>query len=222
MHFSTPFFKIELTMKNKTNHFLSFIVLLVFIALAIGSKVNKIHMNAFNYYSSKEAKSESGVYLIKNNGEKVVGEKVSWKTGLLVKDQIKIDDQKFKISEIKGYRSGNIYYGRYKAEYIKRIVHGNRINVYVMFTDVTTTSTTPGTGFTRTRTYTRTDHFSQKGETGEMVAFGGQGDIKKLLADCPLSVQMAELSNKKMRKEIKVNPNYLNSIFEVYNNDCKE
>jgi len=192
----------------------------VFILLALGSKVNKIHYGAFQYNNDVEDKAEDGYYLVKNDGEKIHGDKISWKSGLLAKDQVKIDDQKFKITEVKGYRKGSTYYGRQGSEYIKRIVHGPKINLYVKFTEVTTSSTT-NTGFTRMRTYTRTDHYAQKGEDGPMLPCAGQNDFKKLMEDCPLAVEMASLSNKQMRKTIKKEPNYLNSIFEVYNNGCK-
>jgi len=209
-------------MQNKSlKNTLSAGTVALFILLALGSKVNRIHYGAFQYSSSKENREEDGHYLVKNDGEKIHGEKISWKSGLLAKDQIKVDDQKFKITEVKGYRSGNTYYIRKGNEYIKRIVHGPRINLYVEFTEVTTTSTS-NTGFTRTRTYTRTDHYAQKGEDGPLLPCAGQSDFKKLMEDCPLAVEMANLSNKQMRKAIKKNPHYLNSIFEVYNNGCKE
>jgi hypothetical protein len=54
-----------------------------------------------------------------------------------------------------------------------------------------------------------------------MIAFGDQNSIKKLVRDCPLSVEMIDLSNSKIRKAVKKDRNYLNNIFEVYNNDCK-
>lgn len=200
---------------------LSILTFILFTVLASGCKINKIHMNAFNYNISKEDLSQKGTYLVKNNGEKVMGEKISWKSGLLSKEQIKIDDQKFKISEIKGYRQGTTYYGRLKNDYIQRIVHGPRINVYVKFTQASTTSTT-STGYTTTRNYTRTDHYAQKGEDGAMIGLAGQKDIKRLVADCPLAKEMADLSNRKMRKAVKKSGTYLNKIFEIYNNGCEK
>ena len=59
------------------------------------------------------------------------------------------------------------------------------------------------------------------GDDGQMVNIAGQKDIKEMVKDCPLAVEMADLSNSKMRKAIKNDPNYLNSIFDVYNKGCK-
>jgi len=206
-------------MKISKKNILSCCAVIVFACLALSSKVNKIHYGAFNYENRVEDPSETRTFLLMENGTKVYGEKVVWKSGILVKDQIRIDDQKFKIPEVRGYQVNGIFYGRLGNNYIKRIVHG-AINVYVLFTDVTETST-DHSGFTHTHTYTRTDQYAQKGEDGPMIAIGGQDDIKKLVADCPISVEMCNKSNSQIRKAIKKNRNYLNNIFDVYNNGCK-
>ncbi|MHA4811322.1 hypothetical protein ACX0G9_24690 [Flavitalea flava] len=204
--------------KDKKN-FLSSCCLVVFAFFALSSAVNKIHYGAFNYSNKVEDPSDKRNYLIMNDGTKIYGEKIGWQSGILLKDQIKIDDQKFRITEVRGYQKNGTFYGRLKNSYIKRIVHG-KINVYVDFTDVTTTTTDHG-GFTHTRSYTRTDQYSQKGEIGPLTPLPGQDAIKKLVSDCPLSVEMCNKSNAQLRKAIRKNGNYLNNIFDVYNNDCK-
>jgi hypothetical protein len=184
---------------------------------AVSSRVNKIHYGAFNYHNRVE--EQSGNYLVQNDGTKIFGDKISWKSGMLVKDQIRIDDQKFKITEIRGYLERGVFYGRLRNGYIQRIIHG-KINVYVQFTEVTTTSTDHG-GFSHTSTYTRTDHYSQRGENGPLEVFGSQNDIKALVDGCPLSVEMISKSSHQIRKAVRNDRNYLNEVFEVYNNNCK-
>ena len=206
-------------MPKLKQHLVTLATALLFILFAAASKVNKIHYGAFHYDNMVEDNA-SGNYLVKNDGEKIPGGKISWKSGLLVKDQIKIDDQKFKISEIRGYREGSQYWGRLKNVFIKRIVHG-KINVYVQFKEESSTYT-DGAGNTHTRNYTASYQYSQIGEDGPMEPLAGQGDIKKLVADCPIALEMASLSNGKMRRAIKKNRNYLNDIFDVYNNGCKQ
>jgi hypothetical protein len=93
--------------------------------------------------------------------------------------------------------------------------------VYVSFSQETSTYTDHN-GFSHTRSYTRTDQYGQRGDLGKMEGLAGQKDIKEMVKDCPLAYQMADLSDSKLRKAIKKNKNYLNSIFDVYNNDCKE
>jgi hypothetical protein len=206
-------------MKNSKRNFLSACALVVFALFALSSAVNKIHFGAFNYSNRVEDPAETRNYLLMDDGTKVYGDKIVWKAGLLVKDQIKIDDQKFKIPEVKGYVAGGTFYGRLKNSYIQRIVHG-KINVYVEFTQVQT-STTDHSGFTHYSTYTRTDQYAQKGEDAPMIVFGGQEAIKKIVSDCPAAVEMCNISNGQMRRAIRKNRNYLNSIFDVYNNGCK-
>ena len=203
--------------KNHRKHFLSLAIIVAFIFLASSSAVNKLHMGAFNYNNKVEDTANEGNYLLLNNGNIIKGEKIGWQSGLLSNHKIKIDNQKFASKEVRGYRKGDEYFARLGDEYIQRIVHGPKINVYVQFTDVTSQSTTGSS-----RTYTRTDYYAQKGEDGPLVAFGSQKKIKELVADCPLAVEMADKSDKEIRHAIKKNRNYLNSIFEVYNNNCRE
>jgi hypothetical protein len=199
-------------LKTKKN-LLSFFPLCVFACFAIASKVNHIYLNSFKYDNPVEDKSEEGNYLVKNNGDKVYGEKIVTKSGILTKNEIKISDQKFKISEIRGYRYGSKYYGRVGTDYLLRIVHG-KLNVYVQFTEVTSTSTTHD-GIEHQRSYTRTDHYSQRGEDGPIIPMASQKDIKNLVSDCPLAVQLVDLSDSKISKAIKKDPNYLNNIFDL-------
>lgn len=194
-------------------------VMAIFILLAMASKVNKIHYGAFNYSNQVEDRQDKGTYVLMEDGTRVNGSKVRWKSGLFSKDVIKIDDQEFKIRDVRGYRDGNTYYGKLNKTFIKRIVHG-KLNVYVHMYDVTTTSTSRN-GMMSSRTYTRTDQYVQHGEHGEMIGIAGQKDILKHVGDCPLSVQMIDLKSSKLRKAIRRDPNYMNKVFEVYNNDCK-
>jgi hypothetical protein len=205
-------------MKNQ-KHLLSGLALIIFSVFALASRVNKIHYGAFNYSNSVEDPAETQNYLLKDDGTKVYGDKISWKSGLIFKDQIKIDDQKFKIKEVRGYLQKGVFYGRLRSTYIKRIVHG-KINVYVEFTDVTTTST-DHSGFTHTSSYVRTDQYSQQGDTGPMVTMASQSDIEQLVSSCPLAVELAHKSNHQIRKAIRKDRNYLNEIFDVYNSGCK-
>jgi hypothetical protein len=201
-------------------HLLSIAAVVLFVALALASKVNKMHKNAFYYNNNIEDHSEKGNFLVKNDGTKVFGDKIKWKSGALVKDQVQIDGEKFPLKEIKGYFENDGFYIRRGTDFIKRIVHG-KINVYVEFTEVTTTSVDRD-GRTHYSHYTRADHYGQVGDNGPLVALGNQKDIQKMVQDCPLAVEMANLKNSKMRKAIKKNHSYLNSIFDTYNNGCKK
>jgi len=49
----------------------------------------------------------------------------------------------------------------------------------------------------------------------------GRKVIQKAVADCPAALEMASRSYRQVRRELRKNPNYLNNIFDVYNNGCK-
>ena len=200
--------------RNSQKHFLSLAILVFFFFIAGSSTVNKIHYGAFNYYNSVEDKKE-GNYIVLNNGTKVKGENIEFKAGLFTKDEVKVDDQKFPLKEVKGYRMGSVYYIKHKNVFIQRIVHGPKINIYAMLLEVTKQSKE---GFTSVEK--KAFHYSQKGEDGPLEPFGSQKKIKELVADCPEAVKMVDKSNREMTKAIKQNRNYLNTIFDTYNN-CK-
>jgi hypothetical protein len=202
-----------------SKHLLSFIVVVVFFLFAVGSKVSTLPATSFYQNNKVETPEEKDVYLEQNDGTKIYGKKVEYTNGLLLKKQIKIDKQPFKIAEIRGYRMGDFYYGRRGNEYIKRIVHG-KINVYIELTFETNTST-DSHGAIHSHSYTKTEHYYQEGETGELKALASMADIKRVVSACPLAVQMLDISSSQLRKLTKKNASYLNSVFETYNNDCK-
>jgi hypothetical protein len=204
---------------NRKN-LLSLCCVCFFIVLALGS-TSTYKLGAGDFYTENkvEDRSEKSNYLVKNDGTRVYGEKIKWKSGALVKDQIQIDGEKFKIPEIIGYREGDIYYGRYRNEYIRRIIHG-KINIYRLLSEVSTTST-DASGHTRTTSRTEVGYLYQKGDDAGMVDLFSKNDLQALVHDCPLALEMANLSDKKMRKAIRKDRNYLNSVIDVYNNDCK-
>lgn len=208
-------------MQHTKRNLLSLFSVILFIVFALASKVNKIHVGAFKYNNIVEEKSDKGNYIEKADGEKIYGDKIKWKTGILTKNQIQIDDQKFKISEVKGYRTGDTYYRKFGNDFIKRIVHGKKVNVYVQFSEVTTT-TTDHSGFTHTSTHTRADQYAQMGDDGPLFVIADQKDIKKIVSDCPLAMELIDMKDSKIRKAIRKDRNYLNNIFDIYNNDCKK
>jgi hypothetical protein len=181
---------------------------------ALSSRVNKIHNGAFNYSNRVEDPSDN--CLVKYDGTKVYGRKITWNTGILARKSIKIDDQRFPFTEIKGYYENGVYYGFFRGEYGQRIIHG-KVNVYVQFKMMTSTSTN-GNGFTSTHSYMDAFHYAQVGENGPMIPLARKGDIKQVLEACPLAVEMMDKSTRKERR----NPNFLNHVFDAYNAGCKE
>ena len=198
------------------NHLLSACTAAGFFLLASASTVNKLHQGSFNRSEMVEDKSETRNFLVMNDGTRIYGNKINWSGGIIVNHVIKIDDQKFKSAEVRGYQYKQAYYGRLGSFYMQRIVHG-KINVYIREENSwETTAGAPGG-----RNVVHTFYYSQQGENGTMNQIANQSDMKKALSDCPLAVSMVDISSSKIRKSLRKNRNYLNEAFEIYNNDCQ-
>ena len=204
--------------KNSRKNLYSVLIVAGFWAMATASSVNKIHCGAFSYSSDNEENDTSFCVVLKD-GKKVYGERIVWRTGLAVKDIIKIDDQKFNIRDTRGYFDKGVYYGRIGGEYAKRIIRG-KLNVYYTSNTVSTMSTNVK-GQTKWSTRTVCLHYVQIGEEGELNPIADQKDIIKYVKDCPKTVEMIDKKNSQIRKAIRKNGSYLNDIFATYNNGCQ-
>jgi hypothetical protein len=204
-------------MKNKHQHLMSLAVLALFMILAAGSaKINKIHCGAFNYYDKSEEGSGRGYVLLKD-GKKIYGDEISWKSGLVVKDQITVDGEKYRIKDTRGYFYNGQYYGQVGANYAKRIISG-KLNVYYTEEMVTSLQPTAEPGLLLFRERPSCFHYVQVGEDGDSCHWQVK-DIIRFVKDCPKAVAI-DLKNGQIRKPCG-NRNYLNDIFHVYNGGCR-
>jgi hypothetical protein len=191
------------------------LTLLVFLMLTISCNVYKFHCGSFNAEDLKEEIENSRNFILKNDGTKVYGDKITYKYGLLLKKEITIDKQIFNSAEVRGYQAKGVYYGRIGGKFVKRIIHG-KLNVYV---EESMSNKYYAEKFTTS--YIQCLHYVQKGETGDLVMITSQKDIMQFVGDCQKAVEMTNLNAGKIRKAIKKDYNYLNKIFENYNaNDC--
>jgi len=188
------------------NNLISFVALIIFLFIGIASiGINKLRCDGFDTMATRK-EANKGNYIVKNDGTRIYGNKISWSYGVLSSHNITIDNEKYKITEIKGYRLDGVYFGRYHAGYVKRIIEG-KLNVYYQMeiTDKTT----------------HCYYYAQRGEDGEFTQIASLDDIKQLVKDCPKSYEIINKSNKQIRKSIQSDPFYLSEIFEAYNNDCQ-
>ena len=187
--------------------------IILFTLLSTACKLNKLHCGAFSYTSAGEA--TDGNYVELNDGSKIVGKDVGWNLGVLSNNQVKVDNQKFKISEVYGVMRKGVYHIRKGTALLERFIHG-KINVYYYQQSTTTMNSS-----NRSETSQHCSHYAQIGDRGELVGLAAQGDIKKVVSDCPLAVSMADKSGSQIRKELRNNRKYLNDIFLTYNRGCK-
>lgn len=131
--------------------------------LTISCNVYKFRCGSFNTEDLKDESGNSRNFILKNDGTKVYGDKITYQYGALLKKEITIDKQTFNSAEVRGYQAKGVYYGRVGGRFVKRIVHG-KLNVYAeelmsnkYYAEKFTTSTS------------QCLHYVQKGETGDLV-----------------------------------------------------
>lgn len=193
-------------------HLLSATIIIAFFLIAMASKVSKVNADSFN--TNVRPDTRKGTYVIMNDGSRVSGKEIN--TGGLTNNIIKIDGQKISAKDVRGFVEDGVYYVRYDRQYLKCIIPPGKVRVYLHH------STSPSTNADgRSVRAPHNTLFYQIGETGDILPLKGKEGILAVVADCPKAVQMANLSDSDLRKAIKQDDNYLNSIFEVYNNGCK-
>jgi hypothetical protein len=200
-------------------HFYSICTLILFAVLAISSKTNKLGLYAFNSAENVEEASPQGDYVEEKDGTRHYGKKIRWQSGLLLKDLVKIDDQKIKMSDVYGFRSGDAFRICHGTDFPQRVVRG-KINVYKLVKDVSSYST-DSRGVGRWNYYTTTSYYAEVNHDGKLRELSKIEDIQGLVADCPAAAAMASLSNKEARKRVKKEPDFMNNIIQVYNRGCK-
>lgn len=193
-------------------------VLACFLLASCGS-INKIHCGAFAELPRGED-NENRNYVELATGEKVYGNKITYTSGFLSKNQVKVDDNKYPNKEVNGFYHDGKYTLVYKGNSFDRIVHG-KLNVYYTSNWVTDTHTSMNTNVTTTSTRMVCAFFVQVGDRGPLKQIGGQKDIKEFVKDCPKAWDMANKSNKEIRRAIRADHFYLNEIFITYNDGCK-
>ncbi|MBO9205279.1 MULTISPECIES: hypothetical protein [Niastella] len=192
------------------------LTLFAFLMLAVGCNVYKLKCETFNNQAAPVDSVNSRNFILKNDGTKVYGDKITYQYGVILKQKITIDNQTFNTPEVRGYQAKGVYYGRIGGKFAKRIIHG-KLNVYVEESISNKYMATKNF----TATYVECFHYVQKGEIGELVKITTQKDILQFVGDCRKAVEKINLSPAKIRKAIEKDDNYLNKIFEDYNaNDC--
>jgi hypothetical protein len=198
--------------------FISFYSLILIFIIAESCNQNKLNYGSVDYYNKVEDDNTTS-YIIKNDGKKVYGNNVSM-VNYDISNQVSLDGTKYPTSEVKAFKNKGSYYIRLDNKYIKRIIHG-KLNVYVLF-DEKYNKEYYHSG-TYTMHFSNSKHYAQRGEDGPLIFLANREILVDLVKDCPLSVSM--IGDKGYAKLIRGNYkdlDYINNIFNVYNNGCKE
>lgn len=186
---------------------LSVICVFFFLLIALSSSR---YTETGSYYKKDmvEDKSDTRNYYVKNNGEKVFCGKVEFDSRMLRKDVVEVDGQELKTSEVLGYRFEDKYFGRFgNGSYAQRIIHG-KINLYYREMD------SPNTGY-------RVIYYSQVGEQAPLVAMEDSEDVLNLVNGCQTAMDLMKRKKRDIKRGFKEDPRYFNTIFDIYNNNCK-
>ena len=202
-------------MKKQNLFSLTACIFFIYLAFACKSS-NKLWCGSM--ITNVEADSEPENFVIFNDGTKITGENISYQTGAFVSDQIKVNNEKYPIADTRGFKANGIFYGRVGNNYAKRIIAG-KINIYYREKTVVST-TTDASGRTKTRTSLDCLYYYQVGDTGILEEFYKYNTIRELIQGCTKAAAMMDKSDNEIKKILKDDSGYLNSVFETYNS-CK-
>ena len=172
--------------------------------------------NKFNCYSFNTGfvKVDNPAYkddfLEKNDGTHIsVKGDLSWKSGLLYKDELMVNNVKYKIADIKGYQENGTYFLRRKKEYVGRMLHG-RINLYY----------SKATVYDRATYREECSFYSQIGDDGPLKQFYTYDAVRAMVKDCPAAYEMMHYHNRQISRLIYKDMSYLQKVVDTYNH-CK-
>jgi len=189
----------------------------MFFVIACGGIKNELVTVSFDGRRSVEGPATAQNYLLKHDGSKVYGSKIKGRSGDLIKDWISIDNEKFKMSEIAGFKEDSTFYFRINNRYTPRVVKG-KVNIYKQ--SVSSSSYDASTHSTSYREYIY--YFVQTGDDTSQVYMLNNNNLKTLVADCPKAFEKVNYTAKELRKLIKGNKRYLNETLSLYNNNCMQ
>jgi hypothetical protein len=190
--------------KKLIRQVLSIFTIIIFGLLAIGC-ARELHMSFNNTTKPPTPHSDTSNYLIHNNGSKIYGKNISY--GTFLGKNIKIDNQKFSLKDIKGYVEDNVYYLQYGEIFRRRFIHG-KISVYTSI------------AYDKNN-YPYYVYYWGKGDDENLQQIVAKKDLIEILKDCPISVEMFNRENKEIKKAVKSDPDLFNKAFLIYNNNCK-
>jgi hypothetical protein len=203
-------------MRNKAGvNIFSILIFFCFMAMtACGG--TRIFSRSLGTYPASSFSYSGQDYLELKDGKRIYGKKFSWGTGLIDKHEIRVDNQNYKMSETRSIAMHGNYYHYYKHDYPMRFIRG-KLNVYFATETVSIPKLGGGAGVS---SETRYYYYVQKGDDSELEWISNTKDIVKYVKDCPKAFGMLKTGG--LGKKIRKDNLYLNRMFKIYNNDCKE
>lgn len=176
-------------------------------------------------YTTEEKKMRIGedVFIIKTNGEKITGKKISHPSSFSFAQWRKIDNQKIEAADMSAYQDKNCYYVKFENHFnswwIKQLKRG-RINLYHY---QSIRSRIPTATETDQSHFREEEHFVYQKDNGELY----EGSIAKLaqyLKDKPAAynkfiLQFGDSDKKAFSIKLVNHPKELFEIIDIYNSN---
>jgi len=155
-------------------------------------------------------------FVIKTNGEKVAGKKISVPNGAGFSSRVKLDGQKYELDQLLNVQDRHAYYAKFNNLWVKQLKRG-KINLYYFETSTSVMGSTPSAP---TR-YEYTQHFVfQKGD-GPMQELS-KGAISEMLSDNREAQAKFDAQfhpgQKFLPKQLDKHPKVLFEVIDMYNN----
>ncbi len=206
-------------MKKFTFFVFSLVLVIISQTFFTGCQSYEPFRYALNVANTVEDLTDKRDFVIKTDGEVVYGSKLEILSSVLAKNQYGISGKFFGASDIKAYKTENVFFIKLNNDFCRRIIRG-KINVYVQF--VQNSSTTSNyLGVITLKNFTTTHYFSQKGDNGKFIELTDEKSVKFAVQGCKKAEQLADLTFLKMDEAVKNDLNYINRIFEIYNRNCE-
>jgi hypothetical protein len=171
-------------------------------------------------YTDEEKKMRSGpdqVFVIKTNGEKIVGKEVSQPGGFHTgADWIKLDKQKYPLEEVQSYQDRHAFFVKFDDKWVKQLKRG-KINLYYYETVTRMMASSPSAP----ARYQSNQYFVfQKGD-GPLQQLSKEG-ISQLLSDNREAQDKFDAQfkpgQKWLPKQLDKHPKVLFEVIDMYNN----
>jgi hypothetical protein len=190
-------------MKSLFHGVLPFALSCLLLCSSCTSEYRFLDCGRFNYRNTREAEASNNYVLLKD-GTKITGDKLE--TGGMISGwHAEINGTKYKFKELKGFMRRGYYYEIFNGVSYERLVQG-KINIF--------------------RLQYTSDHrthcsfYYQEGNNGKVVMFYYRKELLKLIGDCPMAYELANIKNSTLNQSLRADPNYLNKVVEIYNNGC--
>lgn len=170
----------------------------------------KLNCNSISKETTKDSASSNYVELV--DGDKVFGQTINRPNASF----IMIDNDRYDISEIKGYYENETYFLKYDKIFLERLIHG-KISIYKSSKKISNTNLNSSADMDLHLIESCT-FYAQKSNEASPIPITKPNLLFQWVQDCNSSATMINIDSKMLKKAIKKEPSFLNKVLSAYNN----